>query len=127
MGNLPVLGSCLPYWDNFAFYWSFCQWECRLKPLFYYCKYGIFHSMDIKIEFNQSAFKHGFTEENIRYVLNRPCYEGPLEEDDEKYIIIGFDNSGRLLEIVYNFIDDKTINVFHVMKCQKVYFNLLNA
>ena len=79
------------------------------------------------IEFNQSAFKHGFTEENIRYVLNRPHYEGPLEDDDTKYIIIGFDNSGRLLEIVYNFVDDTTINVFHAMKCQKIYFHLLNT
>ena len=83
--------------------------------------------MDIVIEFSQSAFKHGLTEENILYALNRPRYEGPLEEDDEKYIIIGFDNSGRLLEIVYNFTDDKTINVFHAMKCRKVYFYLLNV
>ncbi|MCL2042699.1 MAG: hypothetical protein FWG89_01020 [Treponema sp.] len=83
--------------------------------------------MDIDIEFNLSAFKHGLTEENIRYVFNRPCYEGPLEDDEEKYIIVGFDNSGRLLEIIYNFIDSKTINVFHAMKCQKIYFYLLDA
>ena len=83
--------------------------------------------MDIDIEFNLSAFKHGFTEENIRYVLNRPCYEGPLEEDEEKFIVVGFDNSGRLLEILYNFTDDNRINIFHAMKCQKIYFHLLDA
>ena len=83
--------------------------------------------MGMVIEFNLSAFKHGFTEENIRYVLNRPRYEGPLEEDEEKYIVVGFDNSGRLLEILYNFIDDKTINVFHAMKCRKIFLKLLDA
>ena len=83
--------------------------------------------MGIDIEFNQSAFKHGFTEENIRYALNRPCYEGPLEDDEEKIIFIGFDNYGRLLEILYNLIDDRSINVFHAMKCQNIYFHLLDT
>ena len=83
--------------------------------------------MGIGIEFNLSAFKHGITEENIRYVLNRPCYEGPLEDDDEKIIVVGFDNSGRLLEILYNFIDTKTINVFHAMKCRRIFFHLLDT
>ena len=79
------------------------------------------------MEFNLSALKHGFTEENIRYVLNHPHYEGPLEEDDEKFIVLGFDNSGRLLEILYNFIDAKTINVFHAMKCRKIFLHLLDT
>ena len=83
--------------------------------------------MGIGIEFNLSAFKHGITEENIRYVLNRPRYEGPLEDDDEKIIVVGFDNSGRLLEILYNFIDAKTINVFHAMKCRRIFFHLLDT
>ena len=79
------------------------------------------------IEFNMSAFKHGFTEENIRCVFNRPLYEGPLEGDEEKYIVIGFDNSGKLLEILYNIIDDKTINVFHAMRCRSIFFHLLDT
>jgi hypothetical protein len=83
--------------------------------------------MDEGIEFNQSAFKHGITEENIRYALNRPRYEGPLEGDEEKFIVVGFDNSGKLLEIFYNIIDDKTINVFHAMKCRNIFFHLLDA
>ena len=83
--------------------------------------------MGVGIEFNLSAFKHGITEENMRYVLNHPRYEGPLDDDDDKFIVIGFDNSGRLLEILYNFIDDNTINVFHVMKCRKIFFHLLDV
>ena len=83
--------------------------------------------MGVDIEFNLSAFKHGLTEENIRYVLNYPCYEGPLEGDEEKILVIGFDDSGRLLEILYNIIDNKLINVFHAMKCQNIYFHLLDV
>ena len=81
--------------------------------------------MNEKIEFNNAAFKHGFTENNIRYVLNHPEYEGPLEDDENKYIVIGFDNSGNLLEIFYNYMDDETINIFHVMKCRSIFYYLL--
>jgi len=83
--------------------------------------------MDKNITFNPAAFKHGFTEVNIRYVLNDPKYEGPLEEFENKYIVVGFDNSANLLEILYNRIDDESINVFHVMKCRNIFFHLLDA
>ena len=83
--------------------------------------------MDEEIEFNHGAFKHGITVERIRDVLSKPLYEGPLEDDANKFIIIGFDNSGNLLEIFYNYIDDKTINVFHAMKCRSIFYPLLDA
>ena len=83
--------------------------------------------MDEGIKFNQSAFKHGITEENIRYVLNRPRYEGPLENDVDKFIVIGFDNTGNLLEILYNRINCEAINVFHAMKYRKIFFYLLDT
>ena len=83
--------------------------------------------MDKNIKFNPAAFKHGITEANIRYVLNYPKYEGPLEEYENKYIVVGFDNSGNLLEILYNRIDDETINVFHAMKCRNIFLYLLDA
>jgi hypothetical protein len=79
------------------------------------------------VEFNDSAFKHGVTEKNIRYVLNNPRYEGALDDNENSYIVIGFDNSGNLLEILYNQIDDETLNVFHAMKCRSIFFHLLDA
>ena len=39
---------------------------------------------------------------------------------------MGFDNSGNLLEIMYNVIDDNSINVFHAMKCRNIYSRLLD-
>ena len=36
-----------------------------------------------------------------------------------KYAVIGFDTTGNPLEIMYNPIDNNTINVFHAMKARK--------
>jgi hypothetical protein len=83
--------------------------------------------MEKNIVFNPAAFKHGISEASIRYVLNYPEYEGPLEEFENKYIVVGFDDSGRLLEILYNRIDDKSINVFHAMKCRNIFLYLLDV
>jgi hypothetical protein len=83
--------------------------------------------MGERIEFNKAAFRHNITEENIRHVLNYPEYEGPLDDDENKYIVIGFDKSGNLLEILYNYINDETINIFHAMSCRNIFFHLLDA
>jgi uncharacterized DUF497 family protein len=78
------------------------------------------------IEFNPAAFRHGVDENNIRWVLWHHLIDGIVEEDDEnKYLVIGFDPAGNLLEVMYNIIDEQTINVFHAMKCRKAFFSLL--
>ena len=82
--------------------------------------------MVYKFEFNQSAFKHGITEEDIRWAFLHYRYDGPVEEMENKYIRIGFDRFGNLLEIMYNEYED-TINVFHAMKCRSIYYPLLNV
>lgn len=79
------------------------------------------------IIFNRSAFKHGISEASIRHALSFPRYEGPLEDDENRYIVIGFDNAGNLLEILYNRVDDDTVNVFHAMKCRRMYYQLLKV
>jgi hypothetical protein len=79
-----------------------------------------------KIEYNRAAFKHGFTEEDISWAFSNCRYDGPVEDMDNKYLRIGFSRTGNLLEIMYNEIDEHTVNIFHVMKCRSIYFNLLN-
>jgi len=79
------------------------------------------------MRFSRSAFKHGITEKNIRCALNRPEYEGPLENDGDKNIVLGFDSSGNLLELLYDLEDDGSVNVFHAMKCRSIFFHLLDA
>ena len=82
--------------------------------------------MGSEIVFVPSAFKHEISEENIRWVLLNHLADGIIEEDDEtKYISIGFDKSGNLLEIMYNLIDEKTIKVFHAMRCRRQFYEKL--
>jgi hypothetical protein len=64
------------------------------------------------IEFNLSAFRHGVGVDDIRSAFLHPCYDGQLEGMVNKYIRIGFDRSGNLLEIMYNEIDDHTVKYF---------------
>jgi hypothetical protein len=78
------------------------------------------------IEFNPAAFKHGIAEGNIRWALWHHLVDDIIEEEDEnKYLTLGFDKAGNLLEIMYNIIDERTINVFHAMKCRRVFYPLL--
>jgi len=84
--------------------------------------------MHIEIIFNKSAFKHGVNEDDIRSALTTFLLDMALNDDDDRYdkfLIIGFDTKGNLLELMYNLIDEHNINVFHAMKCRKEYLMLL--
>ena len=85
--------------------------------------------MDVNIEFNQAAFIHNITEDDIRFAFDTARYDGSIdeEESDNKYIVIGFDKKANPLEIMYNVIDEDTINVFHAMKCRKIYLHLIRT
>ena len=78
------------------------------------------------IEFNEAAFKHDITEANIRYAMWHPLHEQLLESYTNKWLIIGYDTIGNLIEVAYNIIDDETVNVFHAMPCRKKFLNLLD-
>jgi hypothetical protein len=85
--------------------------------------------MDFVIEFNPSAFKHGATETDIYRAFDTAKYDGWFNEgegqDKDKYLLIGFDRKGNPIEILYNIIDNETINVFHAMKCRNIYYHLI--
>ena len=83
--------------------------------------------MEIIIEVNPSAYDHEITEASIRQAIINPVYNDVLDEFTNKYLLLGFDSSGKLLEIIYNYIDERSINVFHAMKCRKCYYHLLSG
>jgi len=83
--------------------------------------------MNIAIEFNPSAFKHGITETAIRRAIINVIYDDIWDEDFDKHLLLGFDSNGNPLEIMYNIIDEQTINVFHAMKCRSIYYHLLKT
>ena len=68
-----------------------------------------------KILFVQSAFKHGYTQDDIERAIETKIYEGLLKGEDDIYAIIGFDTVADPIEVFYNIIDDETIRIFHAM------------
>ena len=68
-----------------------------------------------KILFEDVAFKHGKTCEDIIRAIETQVYDGLLEGEDDIYAIIGFDTSANPIGVFYNIIDDETIKVFHAM------------
>ena len=78
------------------------------------------------IEFNQAAFKHGISEADIRHAVRHFIFEEQIDDGDNKHLVLGFDTRGRLLEIMYNVVDGQTVNVFHAMKCRKVWRSLVD-
>ena len=76
--------------------------------------------------FNQSAFKHGIAEYDIRMAFARPLFDGLLEDYDNKFLLTGFDTRGNILEIMYNLVDEHTAHIFHAMRCRKAFRMLRN-
>jgi hypothetical protein len=74
-----------------------------------------------KVEFISSAFRHNFTEADIRWALANHLADGVIEEGDETTrVAVGFDPSvNLLLEVMYHELEDGTVLVFHAMKCRK--------
>jgi len=87
--------------------------------------------MDIAINFSRSAFKHDVNEADIRLAFDNKLYDERLDESDgmndidAKYLLIGFDRNTNLIEVLYNVIDERTIKVFHAMKCRNIYLPLV--
>jgi hypothetical protein len=82
--------------------------------------------MDVVIEFNPAAFRHDVSEIAIRLALMNALYDDVLDDADDKHLVLGFDHNGNLLEILYNIIDENSINVFHAMSCRSIFFHLLD-
>jgi hypothetical protein len=85
--------------------------------------------VDFSIEFNQSAFIHKITEADIRFAFDTVRYDGSIdeEESDNKHLVIGFDRNVNPIEIMYNVIDENTINVFHAMRCRKSFLHFIKT
>jgi hypothetical protein len=77
--------------------------------------------------FHNSAFKHGISLEQAAHALRLPLYHGALIglDIDNKFLIIGVDESGKLLELIYLLDKDGDALVIHAMKCRPIHFQLL--
>ena len=74
---------------------------------------------------NESALKRKeIIEEDILQALALPLVDRLMPKYQNKYLLIGFDRNGNLLEIMYNIRTDGSYNVFHAMKCRKEFYHL---
>ena len=91
--------------------------------------FALFHAivsfMDVIVEFNEAAFRHGISKEDILCALKTKIRAGAVGELPEKYAVIGFDRSGNPLELMYYPVDDNTISVFHAIKARKSFIKML--
>jgi hypothetical protein len=63
--------------------------------------------------------------------INTELYDGevdPQEENSEnKQLLIGFSAKALAIEVMYNVIDENTINVFHINELQAKYMHLVTG
>jgi hypothetical protein len=79
---------------------------------------------------NPSAFKHNVTVNDINCAMAVPLVDRLMEKHINKYLVIGFDLNGNLIEIMYNLVDEDAngvgiANVFHAMRCRKEMYQYL--
>ena len=75
--------------------------------------------MDVVVEFNEAAFRHNISKEDIMHALKTKIYAAAIEGLSEKFGVIGFDRAGNPLELLYNPVDDNIISVSHAMKLRE--------
>ena len=82
-------------------------------------------TMDISIVCKNSAYRHGETENDIRWAFNTAKYDSLVEGSENKYLLIGFNTHGNLIEVMYSEIAENVASVFHAMKCRTALLSLL--
>jgi len=48
-----------------------------------------------------------------------------MEGFDNKYLLLGFNTNGNLLEVMYNDLGEDKVSVFHAMPCRNALLSLL--
>jgi hypothetical protein len=75
--------------------------------------------MVVTVEFNKEAFRFNISKEDIIHVLKHSIFTAAIEGLPDKYAVIGKDRAGNHLEVIYNTVDNNTINIFHAMKVRE--------
>ena len=84
------------------------------------------------MKLHDSARKHfardRLTEAGVVDAAGSPVYRSPLDDEDDprRWFLLGFDDTGRLLELVVLVFDSSDQVVIHAMKARPQYFDLLS-
>jgi hypothetical protein len=76
---------------------------------------------------HRSAFKHGVTIDGIRHAFDNSITVADLDPDGDppKILMIGPDQSGRLLELIALVLADDELLVIHAMSLRPTFYSLL--
>jgi hypothetical protein len=78
------------------------------------------------VKVHPSALKHGVSESDILYAAENWVYASDPDDDlPAKQFVLGFDRSGRLLELAILTFDSGRQLVIHAMKARRKYLELL--
>lgn len=82
----------------------------------------------LEMDVRRSATKHAINPEDSVTAATSGCvFKAPLDEDHpQRELLLGFDGSMRLLEIVILIWDDGTETIIHSMKARNQYRSLLD-
>jgi len=74
----------------------------------------------------RSAHKHGISTADGIEAATWPLVSVPLDDEDpRRFLRLGFDTHGRLLELVLLVWDDGSEELIHAMKCRPQYLGML--
>ena len=82
--------------------------------------------MELEFILRNTSFKHGLDEADIRQAFKTCRYMGQYGDRENVYLLLGFDTKANPVEILYNEIGERGVNVFHAMPCQNRFLRLFN-
>jgi len=78
------------------------------------------------VDVHRSALKHGVAKDDVLFAAQHPAYVADLDEDSPaRQFRLGFDQAGRVLELVVLTFDSGNQLVIHAMKARTEYLDLL--
>ena len=87
---------------------------------------AIKYLMELEFILRNTSFKHGFDEADICQAFKTCRYMGQYGDRENVYLLLGFDTKANPVEILYNEIGERCVNVFHAMPCQNRFLRLFN-
>lgn len=86
---------------------------------------GIFSYYNKQVEIHGSARKHGVADEDIVHAIDYALAIEDAGEDPDRWLLIGPDTAGNLLEVVVLITAEATRIVIHAMPMRDKYARLL--
>lgn len=78
------------------------------------------------VEVHSSALKHGISAESSIFVASNSLFVSLLDDDNpSRELRLGFDEAGRLLELVALIFDSGNELIIHAMKARSQYYELI--